>query len=164
MKTKLVTKQIYNNAKISSLINGMLDCLPKEQQDCTRMFYIEEKNQDQIVKELGISLRTVESRLSKGKEQIGEMVLEYQNFQFVLELLVDPEEGTKLLFVYPKTTNRKIDRKITDRFTDKMFESRFFMDNRPEMYIQQCIATNHVCYSDNLTATDFNNVISQMDL
>lgn len=77
-KETLVTKQLFNNIKISSLINGMLDCLPKEQQDCTRMFYIEEKNQDQIVKELGIPLRTVESRLSKGKERIGEMVLEYQ--------------------------------------------------------------------------------------
>ena len=97
-------------------------------------------------------------------EKVYEMVLEYQNFSFMLELLVDPEEGTKILFVYPKTTDRKVERKITDRFTTKMFESRYFRDNVPENYIRQCIESNMVCYSDNLTASDFNGVIAQMDL
>ena len=92
------------------------------------------------------------------------MVIEYQSFKFVLELLVDPEEGTKVVFVYPKTTDRKIERIITERFSTDMMVTRYFKDNRPESYIQECIASDRVCYSDNITASDFNGVISQMDL
>lgn len=97
-------------------------------------------------------------------EKVYELVLEYQNFSFMLELLVDPEEGTKILFVYPKTTGRKVERRITDKFSDDMFTSRYFRDNRAETYMQDCIATNRVCYSDNLTASDFLGVIQQLDL
>ena len=97
-------------------------------------------------------------------EKVYELVIEYQNFKFVLELLVDPEEGTKVVFVYPKTTDRKIDRLITEKFSTDMNVSRYFRDNRPEAYMQECIASERVCYSDNLTATDFNGVLEQMDL
>ena len=97
-------------------------------------------------------------------EKVYEMVIEFQTFKFMLELLVDPEEGTKVVFVYPKTTDRKIERVITERFSTDMYVSRYFRDNRPEQYIQECIATERICYSDNLTATDFNGVLAQMDL
>lgn len=97
-------------------------------------------------------------------EKVYEMVIEYQSFKFVLELLVDPEEGTKVVFVYPKTTDRKIERVITERFSTDMYTSRYFRDNRPEQYIQECIGSERICYSDNLTATDFNGVLAQMDL
>lgn len=97
-------------------------------------------------------------------EKVYELVVEYQNFKFVLELLIDPEEGTKVVFVYPKTTDRKIDRLITEKFSTDMNVSRYFRDNRPEAYMQECIASERVCYSDNLTATDFNGVLEQMDL
>ena len=97
-------------------------------------------------------------------EKVYELILEYQTFAFILELLVDPVEGTKVLFVYPKTKNRKIERRISDKFSTDMNVSRYFRDNRPEGYMQECLAHERVCYSDNLTATDFNNVIAQMDL
>ncbi len=69
-----------------------------------------------------------------------------------------------MVFVYPKTTDRKIDRLITEKFSTDMNVSRYFRDNRPEAYMQECIASERVCYSDNLTATDFNGVLEQMDL
>ena len=97
-------------------------------------------------------------------EMVYELIIKYQTFGFVLQLLVDPEEGTKLLYVYPRTTDRKIERVITDGFTDDFMTTRYFRDNVPEGYIRECIAGNRVCYSDNLTATDFNNVIHIMDL
>ena len=97
-------------------------------------------------------------------EDVYELELHYQTFAFVLKLLVDPEEGTKLLFVYPSAGKRKIERKITDKFTDKLMESRYFWDTTPERYMRECIDNNRVCFSDNLTASDFHNVISQMDI
>lgn len=97
-------------------------------------------------------------------EMVYELEIEYQTFKFVLQLLIDPEEGTKILFVYPLTTKRDIERIITDRFSDDIMVTRYFKDNRPEGYMQECIAKQRVCYSDNLTATDFLTVIDQMDL
>lgn len=97
-------------------------------------------------------------------EKVYEMILEYQQFSFVLELLVDPDEGTRLLYVYPRTTNRKIYRKITTKFTMNKWESRYFWNTNPELYIQECIHESRVAYSDNLTAADFNNVLAQMGI
>ena len=97
-------------------------------------------------------------------ECIYELAIEYQTFAFVLQLLVDPIEGCKLLYVYPRTTKRKIERIITDRFSDNIFVSRYFKDNKAEMYMKECIANSLVVYSDNLTASDFLSVIDRMNL
>lgn len=97
-------------------------------------------------------------------ENVYEMAIEYQTFSFVLRLLVDPEEGTKLLYVYPRTTDRKIDRIITDKFSDNLMVTRYWRDVIPEEYIQQAIANKRVAYSDNLTASDFNSVLGQLGL
>ena len=97
-------------------------------------------------------------------EMVYELVLSYQTFSFVLQLLVDPEEGIRLLYVYPYTGKRKVERKITDEFSDNLLTTRYFKDNRPEQYMVECIDNNRVVYSDNLTASDFNNVVELMKL
>ena len=112
----------------------------------------------------------VENQPKLPKEQIFyecvyEMCIEYQTFGFVLRLLIDPEEGTKILFVFPRTKRvRKIERVITDRFSDNIFVTRYWRDNIPETYIRECIVNKRVCYSDNLTASDFLSVIDQLGL
>ena len=96
---------------------------------------------------------------------IYELALEYQTFAFVLQLLVDPEEGTRLLYVYPRTKKqRKIERLITDKFSDDIMTTRYFKDNRAEQYMVDCIANNKVCFSDNLTGNDFTNVVELLNL
>lgn len=97
-------------------------------------------------------------------EAVYDLIIEYQTFAFVLQLLIDPEEGTKLLYVYPRTGKRKIERVITDKFSDNIFVTRYWMDNNPEHYMRQCIEEKRVCYSDNLTASDFLSVIGQLNL
>ena len=97
-------------------------------------------------------------------EMVYELEFNYQSFSFVLQLLIDPDEGTKLLYVYPKTTKRKIERIISDRFSDDIMITNHFRDITPEIYMENCIAGNRVCYSDNLTASDFLNVLSQFKL
>ena len=97
-------------------------------------------------------------------EKVYELAIKYQQFSFVVELLIDPEEGTKIAFVYPRTTDREIERLITDDFSDKLTTTRYFKDNRAEQHIVDCIANERVCYSDNLTATDFNSVLKLMDI
>lgn len=92
-------------------------------------------------------------------ELIYELMVEYQKFQFVLNLLVEPIEGGLIVFVYPFTGIRKIQRKITEQFSDNPFISaRLDLTRRPEYLINECFRTGKVCFSDNLTGTDFKHV------
>jgi hypothetical protein len=68
------------------------------------------------------------------------------------------------VYVYPRTTSRRIDRKICETFSDDIYTTRYFKDNRPEQRIRELIANEKVVYSDNLTASDFQNVYMQMNL
>lgn len=98
-------------------------------------------------------------------QKVYELMIKYQQFAFVVELLVDPEEGTKLVFVYPRTTDREIERVITNEFSDKPNVSRYFKSERKsEQHIMDCIANERICFSDNLTATDFLSVIKMLDI
>lgn len=90
---------------------------------------------------------------------IYEVMVEYQKFQFVIELLVEPVEGGIICFVYPFTGTRKILRIITDQFSDNpMISARLDMNRRAEALIAECFRTGKVCYSDNLTGSDFKHV------
>ena len=108
-----------------------------------------------------------EPKLPKDRELyecVYEVLLKNQNFAFVMQLLIDGMDGSRLLYVYPYTGKRKIDRIITDQFSaDPMTTSRF-KDNRPEYYMKECLTMNKACFSDNLTANDFRGVVSQMKL
>lgn len=89
-------------------------------------------------------------------EEVYKILVEYMQFRFVMSLLVD-KDGGKIVFVYPKTTeNRNIDRILTDRFdTSPLISSRLDLNRKPEKYISDAFRLNKVCYSDNLTGSDF---------
>lgn len=92
-------------------------------------------------------------------EAVYELLVEYQKFQFVLTLLVEPIEGGIVTFVYPFTGTRKILRKITDQFSDNpMITAKLDLSKRPEYLINDCFRLGKVCYSDNLTGSDFKHV------
>ena len=92
-------------------------------------------------------------------ENVYEVLVEYQKFQFVLNLLVEPIDGGVICFVYPFTGQRKIDRKITEQFSDNpMISARLDTSKRPEYLISECFRLGKVCYSDNLTGADFKHV------
>ena len=86
--------------------------------------------------------------------------IDYNNFSFVMELLVDPVEGGRIIFVYPFSGKKKIIRKITPEFSDKPYiTSVFNIKNRAESAMCDCIHLKKICYSDNITGTDFENVM-----
>ena len=66
-------------------------------------------------------------------EKVYEVLVEYQAFKFVIELLVEPAYGGLICFVYPFTGNRKFDRIITDNFSDNPFiTNRLDINKKPE--------------------------------
>lgn len=92
-------------------------------------------------------------------EFVYEVLVEYQKFTFVLNLLIEPIDGGVITFVYPYTGTRKIQRKITEQFSDNPFVSaRLDLSKRPEFLINDCFRLGKVCYSDNLTGADFKHV------
>lgn len=92
-------------------------------------------------------------------EKVYEILVEYQKFSFVIELLVEPIKGGVVCFVYPFTGTRKIYRKLTEQFSDlPNVSTRLDTKKRPEFLISECFRLGKVCYSDNLTGSDFKNV------
>lgn len=94
-------------------------------------------------------------------EKVYEILVEYQKFKFVIELLVENQNGGKICFVYPFTGSRKIDRVLTDAFNESPFVSSALDPSKtPERYIKDCFRLSKVCYSDNLTGSDFKHVLN----
>lgn len=94
-------------------------------------------------------------------EKIYEVLVEYQKFRFVINLLVEPINGGVICFVYPlsEKSKRKIHRKLTQDFSDNPFVSaRLDLTKQPEAMIANCFRIGKVCYSDNLTGSDFKHV------
>lgn len=95
----------------------------------------------------------------KEYEELYKILIEYQNFKFILLLLCDSENGGKICYVYPSTHEYNGWRILTDRFsTNPNISSRLMPDRIPEKDIINCFALNKLCYSDNLTGADFSAV------
>lgn len=92
-------------------------------------------------------------------EMVYEVLIEYQSFKFVCELLANKELGGVICFIYPYTKNRKINRIISDKLSDSpLVTTKLITTRRAEYLIADCFRNNKVCYSDNLTGSDFKHV------
>lgn len=97
-------------------------------------------------------------------EKVYEILVKYQSFKFVIELLVEPKAGGTICFVYPFTGTRKFNRILSDEITDDPFITNRLKNIRPEKIISECFRLNKVYYSDNLTGADFSHVISNFNI
>ena len=98
-------------------------------------------------------------------EMVYEILIVYQAFKFVLQLLVEPVNGGLICYVYPYTKEREIYRQITDVFSDMPnVTSKLDIDRKPEKLIKKCLTLDKICYSDNLTGSDFKKVLEKLKL
>lgn len=96
----------------------------------------------------------------KDYTRLYELMLSDLGFDFVLQLYVQNETGGMFVYVYPYTRNRIIKRKITNIFSPDPLTTSTFNDNiNAERIIRDCLQKSKTCYSDNLTGTDFNQVL-----
>lgn len=94
-----------------------------------------------------------------------EIDMQYGEFKYIMQLLADGETGGTFVYIYPNTTGRKIRRVITNIFNvDPMISNGLNPRIKAECLISECFRTGKVCYSDNLTGTDFKQILSQYDL
>ena len=90
------------------------------------------------------------------------LVVEYNEFKFLCSLLQDKTEGSLLWFIEPKTTEIKAGtRVISNRFYSNPLVTNSFRKplSEVEARIFNLFFIGKVCYADNLTGTEFNNII-----
>ena len=94
-----------------------------------------------------------------------EILVVYQTFKFAMQLLIEPEEGGRVVYIYPYTKRREILRKITTDFSDSLFESaKLNLRLPPEALIADCFRMGKVCFSDNMCGADFKHVNDVMKI
>lgn len=95
-------------------------------------------------------------------DMVYEILVKFNDFKFCLQLLVDGSNGALLNYIYPLTTERKIRRVITSDFSDDIYVNNGLKSNiKAELIMNSNFKNNKVCYSDNLTGTDFANVLKE---
>ena len=98
-------------------------------------------------------------------EMLYEISIKYNDFAYIMQLLFDQEAGGSCIYIYPDTKGRKIRRVITNRFsTDPFITNGFNPKIRAECLMAECFRSGKVCYSDNLTGTDFKQILDQYNL
>lgn len=89
-----------------------------------------------------------------------EVMLMDCGFTFVIQLYVCNKTGGTFNYVYPYTRTRNIARKITNNFSPELLTSTCFnVKINAEKLMRNNIMERKVCYSDNLTGTDFEQVL-----
>ena len=90
-----------------------------------------------------------------------EMQIVYQMFIFNLKLVMD-KAGALYVYVYPAKEKKENGRILsTDFSTNQQQTLNFNHKSRMELKILECFTAGKVCFSDNLTAADFEQVKSQ---
>lgn len=94
-------------------------------------------------------------------ERLYELELSDCGFTFILQLLMSKNSGDLIVYCYPKTKQtRNIVRKITTNFEENRLTSvNFNVTIKPEKLMKELLAQNKICYCDNLTGTDFEQVL-----
>ena len=94
-----------------------------------------------------------------------EIAISYAEFSYVMQLLADGETGGLFVYIYPNTRKRKISRQITNIFNvDPMISNGLNPKIKAEYAISDCFRSGKVCFSDNLTGTDFKQILDQYNL
>lgn len=90
------------------------------------------------------------------------IMLVYDDFKYILELLQDKEDRNLILYVYPATNTSKCKRVISSIFTTDIMTTPYLKPlTKYDKVIIDLLDSNKIVYSDNLTGTEFNNIIKQ---
>ena len=98
-------------------------------------------------------------------DMLYEIDIQYGDFKYIMQLMCDGETGGTFVYIYPNTSGRKINRVITNVFhVDPYITNGLNPRIRAEQMIARCFREGSVCYSDNLTGTDFKQILANYDL
>ena len=95
-------------------------------------------------------------------EHIYDILVDYDHFKFRLMLLGDNENGGFTVYIYPYNGKKKFMRIVTDKYSTSPFITPFIDPkfSKAEKIIVDCFRKGKVAFSDNLTGSDFNGLVS----
>ena len=97
-------------------------------------------------------------------ESLYELTVIADEFKYIMQLMFDNQTGGAFVYVYPNTKDRKTMRTLSPEFhTDPFITRGFRHDIKAECLMAECIRAGKICYSDNLTGTDFRQVMNKYD-
>jgi len=86
---------------------------------------------------------------------IYEVLATYNNFSFVVQLLTNDETGQRLLYAYPYTNKKTIDRVLTTAYSENPLHTVWFDTTREiEKVFIDLLNANQIAFSDNLTGDE----------
>ena len=96
----------------------------------------------------------------KDSTMLYELIFTSQGFHFIVQLWVQNETGGMFIYVYPYTYKRPVTRVISDLFSPDPYVTIHLRDDIPaEQMMKDCLKNKKICFSDNLTGTDFEQVL-----
>lgn len=98
----------------------------------------------------------------KEYEEYYQIVYTHREFSFMIKLLRDKDDNM-LLYVYPFTGDKsKVIRQITDEYNLSRFITPYLtVVTKYDELVKYLFDTRKICFSDNLTGTDFYNTIKE---
>lgn len=98
-------------------------------------------------------------------ECVYELIFESMGFGYIMQLLVDVENGGMFIYTYPASRTRitrNIRRKITETFSTDPFVSSRLNDRIPaEVKMKQLLRDNKICFATYLCGQNFKQVMKQ---
>lgn len=90
------------------------------------------------------------------------LLIKYQSFIYKVEVLKDKETGYVILFVHPAKKNDNTKRIISKEFSDNPLITPYLTDYiKGDIIIKELLKRGKVCFSDNLTGSEFNQIIDE---
>lgn len=98
-------------------------------------------------------------------QMLYELVIKCNDFKYIMQLMYDEITGGTFVYIYPNTKKKKIKRMISNEFSVDPFITNGLMGKiKAELRIAECFRSGKVCFSDNLTGTDFKQVMEMYDM
>lgn len=93
-----------------------------------------------------------------------EIVVQFQNYKFLCQLLSDKKTNDLLWYVMPKTTEIKKDTRVISDCVNQsvLYTSKIIPIADGEILPFKILKDGNIFFSDNLTGTDFKNVLKQI--
>ena len=87
------------------------------------------------------------------------ILYEYKTFRFIINLLLS-DNNEPFLYIYPATKdNTNIKRVVTDKYSIDRYTTTYLTDLcRYDNIVVELIKNNKICYSDNLSGTEFEQI------
>lgn len=90
------------------------------------------------------------------------MLIKHQNFSYVARVIRHKVDKYFLLYIYPSTRVVNCKRIISDEFSQNpLVTERLVELTKGDKLVSRLLKINKVVYSDNLTGTDFNQILQQ---